>query len=192
MTHNFTGLAHDFTGHPRATEQNASVTKLSRQKTWGAGQMRLLWVAVFHNSSECTSIILVVGWRAACWNHLREGPGACQRSWSEWEDNNVYCYIFCFLSLYLLICSFIPLYLCTTSFVANQHLAALIFCMFCVQSLSSFPCKYLFKSAIYCTDGLPLFHSTSLFLAESPASLDTACPLLLLCVRVISKNLMTL
>lgn len=38
---------------------------------------------------------------AACWSHLREGPVACQRSWSEWEGNNVYCYIFCFLSLHL-------------------------------------------------------------------------------------------
>lgn len=136
VTHDFTGVAHDFTGQPCAAEQKASVTKLKRQKTAQARQMRLLWVAVFHYSSECIAIILVVGWWAACWSHLREGPVACQRSWSEWEGNNVYCYIFCFLSLYL--------YLFT---------AASIFCIFYVQSLLSFPCtvhyKYLFISAIY-------------------------------------------
>lgn len=89
--------------------------------------MRLLWVAVFHYSSECTAIILVVGWRAACWSHLREGPAACQRSWSLWEGNNVYCYIFCILSLYLLICSFIPLYLCITSFIGPSAFSSINF-----------------------------------------------------------------
>jgi len=90
----------DISGRPCATEQNASVPKLWRQKTSQAGLMRLLWVAVFHYSSKCIAIILVVGWRAACWSHLREAPLVCQRSWSEWEGNNVYCCIFCFLSLY--------------------------------------------------------------------------------------------
>lgn len=55
----------------------------------------------------------------------------------------------------------------------------------CVQSLLSFPCtvrcKYLFISATH-----------SLSWHDGQRSLDTACPLLLLCVRVISKNLMTL
>lgn len=77
--------------------QNFKDKRLNRQ----TGQMSLLWVAVFHYSAECATIILVVGWRAACWSHSREGPVACQRSWSKWEGKNAYCFIFCFLSLRL-------------------------------------------------------------------------------------------
>ena len=161
--------------------------------------MRLLWVAVLRYN--CSAVILLAVWRAACWSHFGEGPVACQQLWSEWEGNNVYCYIFCFLFLYVSLSSLALIFFLSRLLQFNvPSLAYFILALngfhFQLSMLLSFPCvlfsKYLLLYQPY-IDGLPLFSaSPSHVTAEWPASPDTACPLLLLCVRVISKNLMTL